>query len=600
MMIHSSLASRALGAVGTLLPVHLIRLILVATSLAVWPPIGGSEMYTVAKLAVLGASGVLCAWWLIIDVARKATNGAEMLDRGWTPTAFDWLWIAHLACGLVTGWLESPTWSMTASWFLPLLAATLVGCVVARSVRRNPESASMLLDALVLAATLIALVALLECLGVGLPWASSRRPHSTLGNRNFVAADCGAALVLALWRALRRPGAWSFGVVTLLTTIVVVTRCRSVWLGAIVTAALVVPFVGVTMLSRTWRDVTLRPRIIGGALAVAIGILLGGLVPWPGLHWNDSSPLSSTASRLFEHDTGTGRARLEDHLLGFHIWTSSPLLGVGPRGWDDASSAAAHVIRGRHASATSFSVTPNSDFVRVLAEQGAIGLLTLLAALGGLVRRGVRAGGGHSLAGDRIAALLALAVLLVHALLDAPLFRITSTLMIAVLAGVLRARSAHVEADAGASSNSPRVVVPVWAMRGCLAAAGMVLVLGCGARVAATFVLLEGRGSIEARIRACSIYPRLTLAESTTLALARRGACRNADAYGQMAMRWAPHHFGVPWALARCYERERNWEEVQRYEEIVASVEPHARELIAERESRIHQSQDEHGRERRQ
>ena len=125
-----------------------------------------------------------------------------------------------------------------ASWLLPLLGASVLLALTSRAIAIAPEKSNQLLDWVVLAAVLVAMVALYEAAGGALPWLSSRRPHSTLGNRNFVAADCAVALILAIYRSLRRPGVVSAVAVVVLTTVVLVTRCRSAWLGLLVVAGL--------------------------------------------------------------------------------------------------------------------------------------------------------------------------------------------------------------------------------------------------------------------------------------------------------------------------------------------------------------------------
>jgi hypothetical protein len=303
----------------------------------------------------------------------------------------------------------------------------------------------------------------------------------------------------------------------------------------------------------------------GGAVA---GFLAAALVPWPGLHWREGAPIVSTAARIFEHDQGTGRERLEDHVMGFHLWKSHPILGVGPRGWDDASSAEAHRIPGRHAAERAWAATPNSDLVRIGAEQGALGLVTLIGALFVLIRTGLRARGVDELDGHRTAALLALLPLCVHGLLDAPLFRVTSTLVFAVLAGVLR----PVRRETTANVRS--------AVRWSFAFAAVVSMLGLGARTVASGLLVLGDGNLEARMLALRLYPRSALAETTAMWLAQHGQCDEADKPARMAMQWSPHHFGVPLALAECLEFRGEVERAKAFREAAERVEPHTRSAV--------------------
>src|SRR5262249_34359062 len=49
---------------------------------------------------------------------------------------------------------------------------------------------------------------------------------------------------------------------------------------------------------------------VATAIAVLSGIVVAAIVPWPGLHWRDDSPITASASRILEYDQGSGRLRM--------------------------------------------------------------------------------------------------------------------------------------------------------------------------------------------------------------------------------------------------------------------------------------------------
>jgi hypothetical protein len=168
-----------------------------------------------------------------------------------------------------------------------------------------------------------------------------------------------------------------------------------------------------------------------------LGAATAAYAPWPGLRWTDSKrPLQDTLSRLVERDSGTGRERVADARLSIALAVQSPVWGVGPRSWDDAASSAAHEVAGRHATPQHFWTTPNSDAARTLAERGFVGFALLVSALLALLVRALRH--WQRAEGELIALVGALSVAAVNMLLDAPLFRASSLLSIALLLALLR------------------------------------------------------------------------------------------------------------------------------------------------------------------
>lgn len=448
--------------------------------------------------------------------------------------------------------------------------AAVIGCAVglfsvARSSRAGLRGRwDVVEEAVAWAAAGTAGVALLELLGVHLPWADLRRPESTIGNRNQLAGYLTIMLPVLLG-AVVRGRRFAAPLVALCTTIVVVSHCRSAYVA--LAAALVV--LGVHAIRRRG---AFNRRRVGVALAsLALGVGLGAL-PWPGVSFGPS--VLDSAGRVFEYETGSGHARVVQHRLGLAALDGEPfawLLGFGAGTWEDLTAARAHELGG-HAPRMYVGGTPNSDLLRILVEQGLIGLALLGAAAVLLLRRA-----GEESADDpvgRAAWLASLVAAGILALFDPQLVRPERVALLGVLIGVGGgARSSR--ALPGARVLSIAVVAVACALsllRVASYAASSRLGVGGGAD---GLDRLAGRQAL-----AQSLFPRASVDERLALALALRDRCDAADAALRRFVAVHPGYWGARVEVALCFARLGRTGEARRLWSDALAVEPHARELL--------------------
>jgi len=529
-------------------------LALACTTLLVSPALGyGKEAYSMGKTATFGLAAALGA----ATLAR--------LPRARLSAADAWFGV-FLVHGMVSMLVNQVPLSVGSATLLPELSAILVAASISAGTADDPRRRALVLDVLTTVATLMAAVALAEAFGLALPWSGIRRPCSTLGNRNFVGAEAAIGAALACGRLLQRPS-WLRGAsLLILVTTVGVTRCRSAWLG-LLAAALAVG-VAYLFMRRFPKARGGKRGLLQAAAAVILAVAATAWVPWPGLHWTDAThPMTATLSRLTEYETGTGRERLADLGIAAALAARSPFFGVGPRGWDDASSSLAHQVAGRHATPQHFWTSPNSDLARVLGERGFVGLLLLLTASGALAQRAFQARRLRRRS-ENLTLLAACTVLVVDATFDAPLFRPSTLALAAVLLGLLRAPAARTLAF----PRGPRLVV--------LATLVVLLLAGTGLRIAAAATVARDPLGVAQLRRAQQLFWRADVAENLTLQLALDGRCEEAEVSGREALAVSPHHWGVPHALARCWRSRGNRARSAVYALERDRIEPHLAELF--------------------
>jgi O-antigen ligase len=525
-------AAIALGVVGTA--------VAVSRSLG-----GGNEAFIVPKALVLAVCATLAALLLV-------------RQNSYRPTSFDaWLW-AGVVHGFFSAVLGSPNWASAATVLLPEWSALLLLALVSAAAGEDRARRGRVLDLIVVAMTVVAALALLESVGVNLPWESVRRPHSTLGNRNFVGAGAAVASAIAGCRLLERRSVLRTLGFAVLVAAVVVTRCRSAWLSLAVGLG--------TMLAL---GLVLRPRLprrAAGYLATVLFLSVVGaaLTPWPGLHWNDS--LSGTAARLLDYQGGTGRERLTDLKIATTIAIENPFFGVGPRSWDDAASARAHESAGRHATPQHFWTTPNSDLARILAERGFVGLALFAGTLGSLLAGVWSARQRDHL--ETIALASAASALLVDTLLDAPLFGASTLAMAAALGGLAR-------------KPGPRALAVTWPARVGLPVLATAILLVTSLRTASSALLASDAEGISTAQRALRWFPRPDVTEVLALRLASAGRCQEAELAGAAALELAPHHWGVPHALSECWLSQGNRVRAREHRAERDRLEPHVQALFS-------------------
>ncbi len=531
----------------------IIAVALLGAALLVFPSLRPlHESFLAPKLLVLGVSGAAAALVL----------AASITDNKLALAGFDLALLGYFVAGALS-WVVNPGCTARSALMLATEGAAVLLLFAASRVARDPSGRERIIRVVLAMGVLVAAVALLEILGVALPWQGIKRPYSTLGNRNFVAAQVAIALPFAGARLLAAPGAGRAAVVVLLTLVTVLTRCRSVWLGVL--AAGVVTGALYAFVRRQGTPVpTLTPRRWLVAAGVLVAIVVAANIPWPGLHWNNPTPLLSSLQRLV-YLKGSGAGRIDQYQIGFAILADHPVIGVGPGNWDDAAAAHAHAAPGNHAFPWAYRITPMSDLVRIATERGLLGLGCFLAALAllgaGALRRARR---GDAPAGLTLALLGALVIAAVHGLLDAPLFRPEALALIAVLAGLLR-------------DDRPALAAPLprpW-QRGLLLVAGAVVVGVIGLRTAAVFASQHEPDPVAAQRAALAWFPDPFRAEEIIQIQGMFGRCEPIRDLLARAQTWSPHHWGLWYVASQCAKKRGEEREAADLLAVARQIEPH-------------------------
>lgn len=538
----------------------IIAVALLGTALLVFPPLHPvNDPFSTPKLLVLGLSGAAAA---IVLAASVASN---RLALAW----FDLALMGYFVAGVLS-WIVNPGCAAQSALMLATEGAAVLLLFAASRAAHDPHRTERITRIVIVVGALVAAVALLEALGVALPWQGIRRPLSTLGNRNIVAAHVAIALPFACARLLSPPGLRHAAVVVLLTLVTVLTRCRSIWVGVLAAG-----LAAGALYAFAWRQGAPVPALtVRGLLtttgSVLIAIAAAAALPWPGLHWTEPAPLLSSLQRIAAYHEGSGLGRVNQHRIGIAILAEQPLLGVGPGNWDDAAAAHAHAVPGGHAFPWSTADIPQSDLVRIAAERGLLGLGCFLAAVAilgaGAFRRARR---GDAPVGPTLAILCALVIAAVHGLLDAPLFRPASLALIAVLAGLLR-------------DDHPALVVPLPRplRRGLLLVLGAVVVGVTGLRTAAVFASQNGRDLIARQRAALEWFPDPIRAETIIQIQGMFGRCESIRDLLTRAQTWSPHHWGVWYVASQCARKRGEEREAAALLAVAKRIEPHLDEQL--------------------
>lgn len=336
--------------------------------LSVPSPLFDLDRHSVPKEMVLHVTALLALPWLL---SRR---------RGFRPGVVEVLlgmfvvWSA-LSTGFATNhWIALRAFGVTASAFLVFLCARRVAA---------EDSGGLALRGLALAAMAGAAIGLLQAYGARLDWITSDRPPGgTFGNRNFLAHFTAISTPLLLLLAVRsRRGAgralWLAGLLGAACAIVL-TRSRAGWLGF--GGGLAVMLAAWLLTRRETRAATRRPLRLA-AFALGLGVLLALLLP-NRLEWRSRSPYADTLTRLTDYRRGSGHGRLVQYQNSLRLVAHRPILGVGPGNWF------VHYPRVTTRNDPAFDAGdpiptnpwPSSDWVALLVERGAFGVLLALAA----------------------------------------------------------------------------------------------------------------------------------------------------------------------------------------------------------------------------
>ena len=220
----------------------------------------------------------------------------------------------------------------------------------------------------------------------------------TVGTVNAVALYLELLVPIAVWLSWTRwrSTAFSAGLGALGAFALLVTGSRGAWLGAAAGAVILAALVWRTSGLSLARLGTPRTRLILAA-GLAIGVVL--LVP-------------TFVSRMLSGDAG----RIELWTAAWSMFTSSPIVGVGPGAWPSLRAFTPISDDNLAVLATS-----HNSILQVLAESGVIGLLAAAWIVVTVARVGWRAVIGGRDGDARILAAVALASLaaaLVHSVVD--------------------------------------------------------------------------------------------------------------------------------------------------------------------------------------
>ncbi len=280
-------------------------------ALLVATPALALEGFDYPKEAVLALTGLIAlAAWLRERSAPRMLDLADALLWGAVALA-----VLSAALG-GSGWIGLRGCALCAG-----AAATFTA---ARGVAREGGGEALLTTACA-AAVLLAASVLLEAHGVVHLSVGTRSPGGLLGHRNFAAHLLALALPLLLRGLLLSPRRllWSGGVV-LVVAALVLTRCRTAWIGAALAS--------VAFAAMAVRAGVARPRFAAAGLALAAGAALAVLVP-NRLAWRSAHPFAETLGSLADLKSGSGAGRLQQYRTTLSMIAAHPLLGVGPGGW---------------------------------------------------------------------------------------------------------------------------------------------------------------------------------------------------------------------------------------------------------------------------
>jgi len=449
---------------------------IVLLPLLYWPGLGGP--FTVPKVSllwILSAWGVAC--WLLRTLVRG--EGRSLLRL---PALFPFL--AVIATFLVSGaYSINPHISLFGSYYrlegLPTFLAYLSFYPLVATIFHRRHSIRLLLEVFLATAGVLALVAVLQVLGVavGPPLGFDQRVLATFGNANiagqfFAMAAVAALGLLALYRIRWKKGLALF-VFLLCLFALLETYTRGAWIALAVGVVAALLFT-----SRRLRNENKPWALSVGILSFLVLVMVLAL-PGAGEY--------SLGSRFFSLvDSSTLGERTEYWKTGLRVLQNYPLLGSGPETLRLSS------VPLRSEGLRDFDRAHN-EFIDVGATRGFLGLAALLWFLVEILRRWwqYRQRAQDSYTKGLLAVLLG--IWLTYLVADffnfgtvgvTPLFWIVSG-GIAAFAAVLPLRKTHgEEAEEVALSVAPAAIVLVgrWAPGRLVAVLvlGVLLVVGAG------------------------------------------------------------------------------------------------------------------------
>ena len=419
----------------------------------------GSVLAYISAVPVLGPDAFAFPKELLLHACACASAALTLWRRPRLGAGTPEVLLALMLClGIASGAVRAENgWQALRG--ATLAASAVVLLCVARQLAAEGYR-THLLASVGIAVVLAAGTGVLEAHGVlGHLSLQNRAPGGTLGNRNRMAHVLAIGLPLAvplLVAARRRAHEWVVCAgVALVTTALVLSRCRAAWLttAAVVAVgagclalALVRRRAGVGRWAESDRPLLARRHVAGLALAGVAGIA-SALLPPNALRWRSSSPYLDTVRRIAEYDSGSGRGRVVMYANTLAMVRDYPLLGVGPGNW--AVQYPLYATPGDpslempRASVMATNRLPSSDWLGVAAEWGVMALLLLASFAAVQSRRGWRllrqAREARDAAGaaQGAAFLLTLGTLVTLGFLDSVLTLPTPALLAAIAVGAL-------------------------------------------------------------------------------------------------------------------------------------------------------------------
>lgn len=230
--------------------------------------------------------------------------------------------------------------------------------MITSSTVRGPRPIRLFVDAVVVIAGWLCLVALFMFWGAGNP---GMRWYSTFYWPNPFAGFLLLALPLTLVRFLRAGGlrdALAHGLMALLLAVsLLLTYSRGAW----ATLAVVVPLLGIVLHPARWRTVV--PRL---AALVALIILVAAVLTQGAPVKDTDQGIAARAASAVSAGDYSIQGRLRFWKAGLAIFVDHPLVGTGPGTFGIVHPAYQRDVR-------YYARDPHSLYVQVLAEMGLLG-----------------------------------------------------------------------------------------------------------------------------------------------------------------------------------------------------------------------------------
>lgn len=323
-------------------------------------------------------------------------------------------WLAWIQAVLTTSSLAvAECWSLTA-----LFGGAAITMAIAPT--REEVRAATTVAAIVIAASVM-----VDAFGAPMREVA-KRPSGLLANRNWSGQWLALALPIVLWFP-RRP--MERGVLALaLGVALIFTRSRTAWNVALLEIVLC------AWCCRRTAPKWILPVVVGGALAALLVRTLPTRLDW-------TQPYASSVRHLVDLSAGSGRVRVEQHRILPAIMNGRWVFGVGLGEWSAAASS--------ESLALGLNLFPHSEWLRALVDGGLRLAIPLAVGFAGYLQRAARwASRGPD-------ALALLAGVLVTSLLDVPLVRAESAVLVGMVGGFLATAHAASPVPAAVLASDP-------------------------------------------------------------------------------------------------------------------------------------------------